>query len=212
MGLDSRAFQGRRFSVVHTSLSDLVNFAFGFQQRQILGAPDWFTSESYDISGEPDGEGEPSGKQWQSMVIKLMVDRFQFKFHYEKRELSVYALTVAKGGPKLTRSQSDPGAPGGMGFGPPGNFGATNSTMADVADALGHGALDRPVVDQTGLTGKFDLKLTWTPDGPPASTESVDAPPDIFTAIQKELGLKLESTKAPVDVLVIDHVERPSAN
>jgi uncharacterized protein (TIGR03435 family) len=99
-----------------------------------------------------------------------------------------------------------------MGFGPPGNFGATNATMADIAEALGQGVLSRPVVDQTGLTGRFDLRLAWTPDGPPPVTESADAAPDIFTAIQEKLGLKLVSTKAPVDVLVIDHVERPSAN
>lgn len=84
--------------------------------------------------------------------------------------------------------------------------------MADIADALGQGVLNRPVVDQTGLTGRFDLRLMWTPDGPATATESADAPPDLFTAIQEQLGLKLASTKAPVDVLVIDHVERPSPN
>ena len=84
--------------------------------------------------------------------------------------------------------------------------------MADIAEALGQGVLNRPVVDQTGLTGRFDLRLMWTPDGPPPATERADAPPDIFTAIQEKLGLKLVSTKAPVDVLVIDHAERPSAN
>ncbi len=202
--------QGRRFSVVHTSVSDIVNFAYGVQQRQVAGAPDWFTSERYDVSAVSGGEGEPNFKQWQAMVKKLMADRLQMKFHYEKRELAVYALTVAKTGPKLTRSQSAPSAPGGKGFGPPGNFGATNATMADVADALGYVVVDRPVVDQTGLTGRFDLKLKWTPDG--TATVSADAPPEFFTAIQQELGLKLEPAKAPVDVLVIDHVERPSEN
>ena len=199
-------FQPRRFSVIHASLSDLLKFSYGLQQRQIAGAPDWVTSESYDISAEPDGEGEPSIKQWQSMVKKLMADRFQLKSHYEKRELTVYVLTVAKTGPKLTRSQGDPNARG-AGFGPPGNFGATNATMADIAEALGQGVLNRPVVDQTGLTGRFDFRLTWTPDEtPPPATESADAPPDIFTAIQEKLGLKLVSTKAPVNVLVIDRI------
>jgi uncharacterized protein (TIGR03435 family) len=202
--------QGRHFSVIHTSLNDLVDFAYGLQLRQIAGAPDWFTSERYDISAVSSGEGAPSTKQWKSMAGKLMADRFQFKFHYEKREQSVYALTVAKSGPKLKNSQGDPNGQPGLGFGPPGNFGATNASMTDVAEALAHGALDRPVVDQTGLTGKFDLRLTWTPDDKPAATESADAPPDLFTAIQQELGLKLESTKAPVNVLVIDHIERPS--
>ncbi len=214
-------FEQRRFSVIHTSVSNLVKFAYGLQQRQLASVPDWVTSENYDISAEPDGEGEPSFKQWQSMVKKLMADRFQLKFHYEKRELAVYTLTVGKTGPKMAKSQSDPSASMGLGFGPPGSFGATNATMADFAGAMGQAVLDRPVVDQTGLTGRFDFRLTWTPDelragavggDRPPTTESADTPPDLFTAIREELGLKLESTKAPVDVLVIDHVERPSAN
>ena len=205
-------FENRRFSVIHTSLSYLVKFAYGLQQHQILGAPDWFTSEWYDISAEPDGEGEPSFMQWQSMVKKLMADRFQLKFHWEKRDLPVYALTVAKSGPKLTKDQRGPDAPGGMGFGPPGNCGGTNETMAEFAQAMGQAVLDRPVVDQTGLTGKFDFRLTWTPDDLQSATRSADAPPDLFAAIQDELGLKLVSAKAPVNVMVIDRVQRPSAN
>ncbi|MGH9605903.1 MAG: M56 family metallopeptidase [Terracidiphilus sp.] len=205
-------FENRRFSVTHTSLSYLVKFAYGLEQRQIVGAPDWFSSEWYDISAEPDGEGEPSFKQWQSMVERLMADRFQLKFHWEKRELPVYALTVAKTGPKLTKDQRGPGVPGGMGFGPPGNCGGTNQTMADFAEAMGQAVLDRPVVDQTGLTGRFDFRLRWTPDEMQSATEGADAPPDLFAAIQEELGLKLVSTKAPVEVMVIDHVEQPSPN
>jgi uncharacterized protein (TIGR03435 family) len=205
-------FRSRRFSVIHASLSDLLKFSYGLQQSQIAKAQDWVNSESYDISAKPDGEGEPSIKQWESMVKKLMADRFQLKFHFEKREQAVYVLTVARTGPKLTRSESDPSASGGMGFGPPGNFGATNATMADVAEALGQGVLNRPVEDQTGLTGRFNLRLTWTPDGLATATENPNALPDFFTAIKEQLGLKLVSTKAPVDVLVIDHVERPSPN
>jgi uncharacterized protein (TIGR03435 family) len=202
-------FQGSRFSAIHTSLCDLVNFAYGLQRRQMLGAPDWFTSERYDISAQPDGKGEPSIKQWQSMVKKLMADRFQLKSHYEKRELPVYLLTVAKSGPKLKKG--DLNEPAGMAGGY-GNLGATNATMADIAELLGHGFLDRPVVDQTRLTGTFDLRMTWTPDQMQSATESADAPSDFFTAIQEQLGLKLISARAPVDVLVIDHVEKPSAN
>ncbi len=214
-------FEQRRFSVIHTSLSDLVKFSYGIQQRQIVGAPDWFNSESYDIAAEPDGEGEPSIKQWQSMVKRLMADRFQLKSHYETRELPVYVLTVAKNGSKLTRSQGDPGGPPGLGFGAPGSFGATNATMSDFAQAMGQAVLDRPVVDKTGLTGRFDFRLTWTPDESqfgavggyrPPPTENPDAPPDLFAAVQEELGLKLEPAKASVAVLVIDRVEKPSAN
>jgi uncharacterized protein (TIGR03435 family) len=205
-------FQSRRFAVIHASLSDLLKFTYGLQQSQIAKAQDWVNSENYNIAAEPDGEGEPSIKQWQSMVKKLMADRFQLKFHFEKRDQAVYVLTVVKTGPKLTRSQSDPGASGGLGFGPPGHFGATNATLADIAGALGQGVLNRPVVDQTGLTGRFDLRLTWTPDESQSTTESADASPSFFTAIQEQLGLRLESTRALVDVLVIDHVERPSEN
>jgi uncharacterized protein (TIGR03435 family) len=202
-------FQGHRFSVVHASVNDLFDFAYGLQKLQILGAPDWVASERYDISAVPGGEGEPSIKQWQSMVKKLMTDRFQIKFHFEKRELPVYLLTVVKSGPKLKRGDLNGRA--GLGGGP-GNLGATNANMADLAELLGHGFLDRPVVDQTGLAGKFDFRLTWTPDEMQSATQSADAPPGLFTAIQEQLGLKLVSTKAAVDVIVIDRVERPSAN
>jgi uncharacterized protein (TIGR03435 family) len=205
-------FRSRRFSVIHASLSDLLKFSYGLQQSQIAKTQDWVNSESYDISAESDGEGDPSITQWQSMVGKLMADRFQLKFHYEKQEQTVYVLSVVKSGPKFTKSQSDANAPGGMGIGPPGHLGANNQTMAGIASLFGLGILNRPVVDQTGLTGKFDLRLTWTPDGPRPATESADAPPDFFTAIQEQLGLKLVSARAPVDVLVIDHDERPSAN
>ena len=205
-------FRNRRFSVIHASLSDLLKFSYGLQQSQIAKAQDWVNSESYDIFAKPDGDGEPSIKQWESMVKKLVADRFQLKFHFEKREQAVYLLTVARTGPKLTRSESDPSASGGIGFGPPGNFGATNATMADIAEALGQGVLNRPVEDQTGLTGRFNLRLMWAPEGLATTTENTNALPDFFTAIQQQLGLTVVSTKAPVDVLVIDHIERPSAN
>jgi len=189
---------------------DLANFAYGVQERQILGAPDWFSSEKYDISAESDGEGEPSIEQWKSMIGKLMTDRFQLKLHTEKREMAVYALTAVKTGPNLAKSKGDPSMGPGIGFGP-GNFGVTNATMAEIADAMGFGILERPVVDQTGLAGRFDLRLTWTPDEAHAETQNGELP-GLFTAVQEELGLKLVSTKAPVDVLVIDNVERPSGN
>jgi uncharacterized protein (TIGR03435 family) len=205
-------FQGHRFSVRHASLGDLLKFAYGLQQSQIAKTQDWVNSESYDISAVPDGEGEPSIKQWQLMVGKLVANRFQLKFHYEKQEQNVYVLTLVKAGPKLTRSQSDSNALGGLGFGPPGNLGATNATMADFTGLLGEAVLKRPVVDQTELTGRFDLRLTWTPDESQSATQDENAPPGFFTAIQEQLGLKVVSTKAPVNVLVIDHVERPSAN
>ncbi len=161
------------------------------------------------------------------MIQKLVADRFQLKFHREKKQLAVYAITVAKGGDKLTKSQDDPnGLPAfSAGGGDKGGlkFDVRNATLAEFMNILQGGiVLDKPVVDQTLLSGKFDILLKFTPDPgqktgpgsrrPESAAENPDAPPDLFTAFQQQLGLKLASTKAMVDVLVIDHVEKPSAN
>jgi uncharacterized protein (TIGR03435 family) len=156
------------------------------------------------------------------MMQKLLADRFQLKFHREKKELSVYALTVLKGGPKFSKSERDPDSLPGLFFRGPGtNLNVTNATMAQFASLMQSAVLDRPVVDQTGLNEKYDFILKWTPDQgqllglggpPPPPPDPGDAPPDLFTALQQQLGLRLESTRAPADVAVIDHVERPSEN
>jgi uncharacterized protein (TIGR03435 family) len=152
---------------------------------------------------------------------KMLAERFQLAFHREKRELSVYAITVAKGGPKLTKSESPLNLPG---FGlPPGRMMVRNATMAEVASMMLASLLEQPVVDQTDLgAARYDFMLRYTPDaqqlaqlaavGAPAPPADPDAPPDLFTAFQQQLGLKLESTKAPVDVLMIDKAEKPSEN
>ena len=157
--------------------------------------------------------------QLRVMLLKLLADRFQLSLHHEKKELSVYALTVVKGGPKLTEDTDNPnGRPTFLGSGGPQGRKVQNSTMAEFASDL---QADRPVVDQTGLGSKrYDFILKWTPDahamngatGAPPAADDPDAPPNIFGAIQQQLGLKLESTKAQVDVIVIDHVEKPSEN
>ncbi len=164
-----------------------------------------------------------------SLIQKLVVDRFQLKFHQEKKELAVYTITVTKTGSKITKSDADPNTLPGLFFGraPQGtNLNVRNATMAEVAGVLQGAVLDKPVVDQTGLPGKYDFTVKFTPDatqmtgfGPPppapagaAAADPADAFPDLFTAFQQQLGLKLESTKAPADVLVIDKVEKPSAN
>lgn len=205
------SFEPRRFSVTRVTLSQLVQFAYRVQEREIAGAPGWFDTETYDISAVPGGQGEPSIRQWQTMMKKLMADRFQLKFHNEGRELGVYAVTLAKGGPKFKKSQGDPNGIPGLGFGP-GNMGATNATMADIAEAWQQGALDGPVVDQTGLMGRYDLSLRWTPDASRPAQENTDVPPDFYTAVQEQLGLKVISTRAQVEVIVIDQVARPSPN
>jgi len=213
--------RGREFSTINTTLSSLLTFAYGLHPKQIVGAPAWVDTDKFDITAQPDQPGRPNDKQWKAMLQKLLADRFQLTFHRDKKELSVYALEVAKSGSKLTKSQGDPNGLPGMFFRGLGNLPAANATMQDFAGLLQSAVLDRPVVDQTGLTGRFDFTLNWTPDESqfvgmgikvPPPTDKPDAPPGLFTAVQEQLGLKLEATKAPVDVIVIDKVEKPSAN
>ena len=212
--------RGRRFLTGNTTLSDLLTFSYGIHVRQIVNGPDWLNSEKFDINAEPGGEGQPNDKQWKSMIQKLLADRFKLTYHHEKRDLSVYALVVAKGGPKLTPSTGDPNGLPGMFFRGFGDLPARNANMGDFAGLLQSAVLDRPVVDQTGLTGRFDFALKWTPDEtqfasfgprPPTPPGEADAP-DLFTAMQQQLGLKLDAVKAPTEVMVIDHVEKPSPN
>ncbi len=214
---------GRNFLTRNTSLADLIKFAYKVNEKQIVGAPDWWDKDKFDIAAVvADGEGTPSDAQWHSMMRKLIVERFKLKFHQEKRELSVYVFSVGKDGPKnLTKSLSTNFLPG-FGFGPdPGGMvsSAQNATMAEFADMVLQGRLmDRPVLNQTGIEGRYDFKVTFMPDeslfgghGPPIPVSENPAP-NFFTALQEQLGLKLEATKAPADVMVIDHVEKPSEN
>jgi uncharacterized protein (TIGR03435 family) len=207
-----------------TSVSDLIKFAYDLHPRQIKGGPPWLETEKYDVTGKPDVAGIPSIKQLKVMVQKLLAERFQLAFHREQKELSVYAITVAKSSPKLTKNESNPdGLPGFAGGGPRGLL-VRNATIAEFATMMQANILEQPVVDQTGLAAaRWDFTLKWTPDasqsqlgGPapnaPPPADNPEAPPDLFTAFQQQLGLKLESTKASVDVLVVDRLEKPSAN
>jgi uncharacterized protein (TIGR03435 family) len=212
--------QGRQLSTVNFSVSDMITFAYGIHVRQITGAPAWIESEKYNLTAKPAGEGQPNTKQWKIMLQKMLADRFQLTFHHDKKELSVYAITVGKSGPKLTKSAGDPNGLYGAG-GPPGAFSARNANMGDFAEVMQSTMLDRPVVDQTGLSGRFDFQLKFTPDETqyagsgmrvPPPADDATAPPDLFTAMQEQLGLKLQATKAPVDVIVIDRVSKPSEN
>jgi len=210
-------------NTTNTSVSDLIKFAYDLHPRQIKG-PAWIETEKFDVTGKPDVQGMPNGKQLKSMVQKLLADRFQLTFHREKKELSVYTIAMAKNGAKIAKSESNPLNLPGFGGGPRG-LNVRNATMAEFASMLQANILDQPVVDQTGFGAtRYDFSLKWTPDAAQLSqlggpglnaqpaVDNPDAPPDLFTAFQQQLGLKLESTKAPVDVLVIDRVEKPSAN
>ena len=210
----------RRFQAT-MPVSDLIANIYGLNRQQILGAPDWANKDLYDYAGVPDLPGLPTQQQRYSMERKLLEERFQLKVHLEKREMSGLALTQANSGARIASSVLvDPGctlsfhpaAAGGL------VFDARNSSMSDFKRMLQQ-MLDRPVVDQTGLTGQFDFDLTFMPDDtifaghmqlPPV--DSPNPPPALLTAMQEQLGLKLSAYKGLGEMLVIDHIERPSPN
>jgi uncharacterized protein (TIGR03435 family) len=219
-------FRGQDVTTTNTSVNWLITLAYSMHARQVIGGPAWIGSEKYDILGRPDTPGRPSRDQLKLMIQKLLTDRFQLKFHIEKRELQAYTITALKTGPKFAVSQADPNSSLGVGFGlAPGGgmtFTVRNAPLDSVANALQGNLLDQPVVNRTGLTGKYDFNLKFTPDPsqlanlgglpPGAAAADPDAPPDIFAAFQQQLGLKLESTKTAVDVMVIEKIEKPSEN
>ena len=200
--------QGQRIYFENETVNRMIVYAYGVHAKQIVDAPSWFGSERFDIRGVADVEGVPNGAQQKEMLRKLLTERFHLQFKKRRRELPCYALTVAKGGPKMTASESTQGLPdqSGRNNGGRASWRLTNNSMEDLAKFLQF-ELDRPVVNQTGLEGKYDFTLTWTKDIAPATDEN--APPGFFTAIQEQAGLKVEPTKAEVDVLAITHAEQP---
>jgi uncharacterized protein (TIGR03435 family) len=209
--------QNHRLLTWNKSVMNLITYAYSIAPSEVVNGPDWLDTK-YDIVGQPDGEGQPSQHQWLILMQKLLANRFKLSFHWDKKEVSIYALTVTKNGPRLTASAGDPNGPPNLAMPARGRFRGRSATMADLAGEL-RGVLDRLVVDKTGISGRYDIALNWTVDdfqaarfsGTPAPSDRTEVP-DLFTAIQEQLGLRLESTKGSVEVMVIDHVERPSEN
>jgi len=205
--------RGRHLVIQRQTVETMLMAAYGLQKNQIVDAPKWVQMENFDADGVPDVDGQPSLQQFQSMIQKLLTERFGLKTHLEQRELPVFALRVAKDGPKL-KSASNPGilvnqqqVRGGEGYR---TLEFTNTSMQDLTVMMLE-YVDRTLVDQTELKGRYDFSLKYTYDEARAPTDGT-APPNLFTAIHEQLGLKLEPVKAPAKALVIDHVERPSAN
>ncbi len=216
----------------------ILREAFGVTNDQLLGEPAWVTTSRYDVDAKVMPEDAPKFKlltdqqQWQ-MLLPVLEDRCALKFHHESRELTVYRLVVAKGGPKMQVSMpTDPSAKQTPGRNP---SSAGVSVSENLFTLTGHGAsmtsivrwismqLGSAVIDKTGLTEKYDYTLSFVPDDsmkaailPPGSGGVAPPPesdgPSIFTALQEQLGLKLVAEKQPVDVIVIDHMEQPTAN
>jgi bla regulator protein blaR1 len=216
----------------------ILREAFGMTNDRLLGEPGWVSAERFDIEAKVAPEDAPklkglTDRQRWAMLLPALEDRCALKFHHETRELTVYTLVVAKGGPKL-----QPSAPAGVGADQtagqkPASAGVSASEKSFTIS--GHGQttaliarwislqLGSTVVDKTGLTGKYDYSLSFAPDEsmkagilPPGSGAGASPPeaegPSIFTAVQEQLGLKLVARKEPVDVVVIDHFEQPTEN
>jgi bla regulator protein BlaR1 len=225
-GIGSR---GTQFQVTNAPLKMMIGFAYDIQNHQILGGPKWIISDRFNIEARP-GPGAPmatgpEGLRAQRLMLQsLLEERFKLRLHREIRIEQVYELVVAKGGPRLTPS-AGPGADGregifGRGFG---GLTATNRPIESLAGLLSQ-RLGRSVIDKTGLSGKYDFELSFMPEVSPGDLELFGPPPpeaippadanlpSIFTALPDQIGLKLESARGPVEVVVIDSAEKPDAN
>lgn len=211
-GVHRVRFNGRHVMFAGDTVEELLSLGYGVQKSQLAGLPDWAKTDRWDIDGMPDVQGEPSVTHIQELMRKILAERFGMKLHHEQRMMAVFALTVAKGGAKLAAAGDPNGQPrdhGGAGNGQVSKR-FTSTSMSDLILTLRF-YTGRPVVDQTGLKGRYDFSLRWSQDEAQAAADP-NAPPGVFTAIQEQLGLKLEAGKAPADVVVVDKVERPEAN
>jgi uncharacterized protein (TIGR03435 family) len=231
---------GGRFTANNVSARDLIAYAYGVVLGdvgfRIVGGPKWIDEERFDITATVEGSWTP--QQMSEMLRTMLADRFQLAAHHETRESPTYALITAAGGSRLRRSEVDqaacdarraairrreavpPTAPGarpvcGTGRTIPGMITAVGWSIDTLSSALSP-SVSRVVIDRTGLSGLFDFELKWTPDTlprlpPDAPPLNIDpGGPSVFTALQEQLGLKLESTRGPVDVVVIERVDRPT--
>ncbi|MEZ2346327.1 TIGR03435 family protein [Terriglobus sp. RCC_193] len=211
---------GRHIVAFNFPIGELIAFSYGLHQKQIVSGTSSILDMPFDLDGVPDIIGRPNLAQSRLMFQKLLVSRFKFAFHYESRELSAYAIQIAKGGPKLTRSTRKAGDSTGFSYNCQIVLTVRNASLADVAKGMQEAFLDKPVVDQTGLQDRYDFDLKWLPDESQSycpvdvthSHSESDSPPGLYTAMQEQIGLKLVPTKTSVQVMVIDHIETPSEN
>jgi uncharacterized protein (TIGR03435 family) len=199
--------KGGRLTATNITVRELIRLAFGVKDYQIERAPGWIESQGYDIAAKTAGRKNSSYEDEQALVRGLLTDRFQLKTHRETRQSQVYLLVVDKNGPKLKAHNEGSGAKSRKSCG---HLEGTRLTMDVISTVLSR-QFERDVLNRTGLPGKYDFQLDWTPDSGPCPL-AADGLPSIFTALQQQLGLKLESAKGPAEVLVIDHVDRPSEN
>ncbi len=199
------------------TVSDLIEEAYGLKHYQVTTAEPQtrqiLHGTYYNIVAKAEGDGTPTRAQFRLMMQSLLEDRFNLKFHREMKTMPVYALVVGKHGPKFQKSAADAVSTSRVGVnGRNQTLTLAKATVASLADDIGNAfGVDRPILDETELTGTYDINLEATPEFR-INRRSDPGDISIFTAVQEQLGLKLEPTKAPVQVLVIDHIETPSEN
>ncbi len=220
-------YDGDTLRGMNVPLLYVVKFAFGiYEDYRILGAPKWLDSTNYDISAKIDAPTmdalkklprDQQNRAREQMLQNLLAERFQLVAHRETKELPVYFLVVGKNGPKLPEAKPDPNRPSNASWGGGGvrdgiiSYTAHNMTTEGLANFL-RGPMSRTVLDKTGLTGTYEFTLRYAPENGPQPPPGVADAPFLLTALQEELGLKLEPGKGPVEIIVIDRVERPSGN
>jgi len=194
-------------------IGDLIQEAYGLKPYQVVLPPETINAV-FDIAAKAEGDAERSKTEFRPLLQTMLEERFRLKFHREQREIQVYAMVIAKGGPKF--HESDRGEPASSLLGVYGRNQSVEfkqGTMQDLASRIPASLfIDRPVIDHTGLTGKYTVKLVATPE---FRINNNNPQPDdirVFDAIQQQLGLKLEPATEPMEVLVVDHVEKPSEN
>ena len=208
---DRRVLPGGRFIATATTVRTLIRIAFGTDDNRISGAPNWIDNETFDIAATTANHAEvTTPEQFQQLILSLLEDRFQFKFHREQKEVPVYWLELDKPGklgpalkPSTPASQPDMSTNSN---GSRAAMKASKMSMADIAAALRRQA-GRPVEDHTDLKGNFDFQIEWAPEETPDSAD-----PSLFTVLKEQLGLKLQSARGTTETLIIDQITHPSAN
>ena len=203
---------GPRVTVTAMSVPDLVSWAYNVETYEVEGATGWSAGDHFDISAKAPGDGDPARDDVRKMVQSLLAERFQLRLRRETREMPVYALVVGKGGAKLTENSADGPMMTMKSPAPETEMTFTGAPLQMLVRQLRQPTGgDRPVLDKTGLTGRYDFVLKTRLDPASRSTTGPDGE-SFFTTIEEQLGLRLESQKAPLEILVIDRVERPSDN
>jgi len=200
--------RGRHILTINTPALDLIRFAFGLHPSQIIGAPEWLSKEKFDIDAVPASDSVLKNEQMWMMIRRILADRFRLKYEFVEKNLPAYALVKAGKDLALKKSLRRPEDPWDF-YGPSGELNVNNATMKNFAEGLSRGMVDKPVVDQTGIEGRYDFVLKWSGLN---AVNDPNVPPGIFTALQEQVGLALKPTHADIKVLRIDHVEHPGDN